>query len=164
MASFTFDATAVEPQQSNGPIPAGTYLAQVIESDLKHLKSGNGMGLALTFQILDGEHKNRRLWTNLNVQHSNPTAQQIGQQQLSSLCRALNVPQLKDTIQLHNKPLKVRVKIRIDATYGDKNEITAYEPAAAGFSANAAPFQQQAAQAQAPTQAAPAAPAKAPWM
>jgi len=105
MASFTFDATAVEPQQSSGPIPAGTYLAQVIESDLKHLKSGNGMGLALTFQIIDGEHKNRRLWANLNVQHSNPTAQQIGQQQLSSLCRALNVPQLKDTTQLHNKPL-----------------------------------------------------------
>jgi len=159
MASFTFDATAVEPQQSSGPIPAGTYLAQVIESDLKHLKSGNGMGLALTFQIIDGEHKNRRLWANLNVQHSNPTAQQIGQQQLSSLCRALNVPKLKDTTQLHNKPLKVRVKIRIDATYGDKNEVTAYEPAAAGFTANAASFQQQA-----PAQAAPSAPAKAPWM
>ena len=159
MASFTFDATAVEPQQSSVPIPAGAYLAQVIESDLKRLKSGNGMGLALTFQIIDGEHKNRRLWANLNVQHSNPTAQQIGQQQLSSLCRALNVPQLKDTTQLHNKPLKVRVKIRIDAAYGDKNEVTAYEPAAAGFTANSASFQQQA-----PSQAAPSAPAKAPWM
>ena len=158
MASFTFDATAVEPQQSSGPIPAGAYLAQVIESDLKHLKSGNGMGLALTFQIIDGEHKNRRLWANLNVQHSNPNAEHIGQQQLSSLCRALNVLQLKDTTQLHNKPLKVRVKIRIDAIYGDKNEVTAYEPAAA------ASFQQQAAQQQAPARAAPAAPAKAPWM
>ena len=65
---------------------------------------------------------------------------------------------------MHNKPLKVRVKIRIDDTYGDKNEVTAYEPAAAGFTANAASFQQQAAQQQAPAQAAPAAPAKAPWM
>ena len=164
MASFTFDATAVEPQQSNGPIPAGTYLAQVIESDLKRLKSGNGMGLALTFQIIDGEHKNRRVWENLNVQHSNSETQRIAQSQLSSLCRALNVPQLKDTTQLHNKPLKIRVKIRIDAKYGDSNSVAAFEPAAAGFTTNAAPFQQQAAQAQAPAQAAPAAPAKAPWM
>lgn len=74
------------------------------------------------------------------------------------------MPQLKDTTQLHNKPLKVRVKIRIDAAYGDKNEVIAYEPAAAGFTANSASFQQQAAQQQAPYRGAPSAPAKAPWM
>ena len=162
MATFQFDATAVEPQQSSGPIPAGTYLAQVIESDLKHLKSGNGMGLALTFQIIDGEHKNRRVWENLNVQHSNSETQRIAQAQLSSLCRAVNVPQLKDTTQLHNKPLKIRVKIRIDAKYGDSNSVASFEPASSGASYAPSPAFNQPAQQAAP--ATQSAPAKAPWM
>lgn len=155
MATFTFDATAVQPAAPSGPIPAGTYLAHVTESDLKPLKSGNGMGLALTFVILDGEYKNRRIWSNLNVQHTNPTAQQIGQQQLSALCRAVNLPHLQDTLQLHNKPVKIRVKIRVDATYGDKNEIAGIDPVGSAFAPQASPVAQQA-----PS----AAPVKAPWM
>lgn len=152
MANFTFDATTVEPSAPSGPIPAGTYIAQVIESDLKQLKSGNGTGLALTFQIIDGEFKNRRVWTNLNVKHSNPEAQKIGQQQLSTLCRCVNVPKLTATEQLHNKPVRIRVKIRQDATYGDKNEIAGYEAASGAMPVAA-------------TQAPAAAPAaKAPWM
>jgi hypothetical protein len=152
MANFTFDATTVEPSAPSGPIPAGTYLAHVIESDLKALKSGNGTGLALTFQIIDGEFKNRRVWSNLNVQHTNPKAQEIGQQQLSTLCRCLNVPKLTATEQLHNKPVKVRIKIRTDAQFGDKNEIAGFDPA------SGVPAQAQV------VAAAPAAQAKAPWM
>jgi hypothetical protein len=157
MAKFTFDATTVEPSAPTGPIPAGTYLAHAIESDLKPLKSGNGTGLALTFQILDGEFKNRRLWANLNVQHSNPEAQKIGQQQLSSLCRAVNAVKLNNSEELHFKPVKIRVKIRVDAQYGDKNEIAGYEPATGTTSA---PSFQSAPQTAAPA-AAPAA--KRPW-
>jgi hypothetical protein len=157
MAKFTFDATTVEPSAPTGPIPAGTYLAHVIESDLKALKSGNGTGLALTFQILDGEFKNRRLWANLNVQHSNPEAQKIGQQQLSSLCRAVNAVKLNNSEELHFKPVKIRVKIRVDAQYGDKNEIAGYEPATGTTSA---PSFQSAPQTAAPA-SAPAA--KRPW-
>ena len=44
MAQFDFDASTVAPQASTGPVPAGTYLAQVIESDIKDLASGNGKG------------------------------------------------------------------------------------------------------------------------
>lgn len=158
MAKFTFDAAAVEPSAPSGPIPAGTYLAHAIESDLKPLKSGNGTGLALTFQILDGEFKNRRVWANLNVQHSNPEAQKIGQQQLSALCRAVGVLKLTNTEELNFKPVKIRVKIRVDGTYGDKNEIAGYEPAS-GSSASAPAFQAPKA---APAPAAEPA-AKRPW-
>lgn len=153
MANFNFDAATVEPSAPSGPIPAGNYLAQVIESDLKPLKSGNGMAIALTFQILDGEYKNRRVWTNLNVQHVKPEVQKIGQQQLSTLCRAVNVMQLKDTAQLHNKPVVIRVKIRVDEQYGDRNEVNGYE--AVGSSAP------QAAPAYAASAAQPSK--KAPW-
>lgn len=129
MAFFNFDASAVEPQQTfdNSPIPAGTYVAQVIESDVKQTKNGNGSYLALTFEILDGQYAKRRIWANITIQNQNAQAQQIGQSQLSGLCHAVNVVRMSDTSQLHMKPLKIRVAIRKDDQYGDKNEVKGYE-------------------------------------
>jgi hypothetical protein len=159
MSYFQFDATTVEPQKpmESSPLPAGTYTAHIIESDVKDLKSGNGRGIALTFEILDKEFAKRRVWTNLNVQHTNPVAQQIGQQQLSSICRSINVIRMTETSQLHMKPMKIRVKIRKDEQYGDKNEITGYEPMPGGMTV---PMPGSA-----PAPAAPAANATpvAPW-
>jgi hypothetical protein len=157
---FQFDASTVEPQKpmDKTPVPAGTYLAQIIESEVKPLKSGNGTGMALTFEILDKAFAKRRIWTNLNVQHTNPVAQQIGQQQLSSICRAVNVIRMTETSQLHNRPLKIRVKIRKDEQYGDKNEVTDYE--SAGNAIGAAPMPSAAT---APTAPAANAAPLAPW-
>ena len=162
MASFSFDPSAVEPPQSNSPIPAGTYLAHVTESDLKPLKSGNGMGLSLTFQILDGEHKNRKIWMNLNVQHSNPTAQQIGQSQLSALCHAVQVQKMRDTNELHGKPVKIKTKIRKQDGYDEKTEITGFEAATGAIPAAFNAKQPAAAPAAASWQASNSA-ATAPW-
>ena len=161
MAFFSFNAATVAPDVSRELIPAGTYNARIIESDVKPLKSGNGDGLSLTFEILDGPHAKRRIWASLNVKHNNPVAQNIGQQQLSSICHVTGVMNLQETSQLHNRPLKIRVKIRKDEQYGDKNEIGGYEAAVGGMPT----IQVQQANAghmQAPAQA-PAAKAASPW-
>jgi hypothetical protein len=130
MSFLDFDSSTVAPAAANDPLPAGTYNVIAIESEVKALKSGNGKGIALTFQVVDGQFAKRRIWTNINYQHSNPTAQQIGQQQLSAIMHAVGiVGKLGDTSRLHNKPLKVKVRIKKDDQYGDKNEITAYEAA-----------------------------------
>lgn len=130
---FRFDASTVEPQKplDNSPIPAGTYTAHVIESDVKPLNSGNGTGLKLTLEILEGPFAKRRVWTSLNVQHTNPVAQTIGQQQLSALCHAVGVIRMTDTNQLHMKPLKIKVAIRKDEQYGDRNEVKGFEAVSA---------------------------------
>jgi len=60
MANFSFDASSVAPQVTNGVLPAGTYLAHITESDIRPLASGNGQGLKLTLEIIDGQHKGRR--------------------------------------------------------------------------------------------------------
>lgn len=127
MASLNFDATAVAPQQSFSPVPAGVYAAQIVDSDLKDLKSGKGKGLSLTFSLLDDQFANRKIFANLNVQHENPQAQQIAQSQLSALCHAAGVVKLQDSSQLHNKPIRIRVKIRTQDGYEPKNEISGYE-------------------------------------
>lgn len=163
MASFSFNAADVAPDTSRDIIPAGTYVARISESSYEPMKSGNGHAVKLTLDILDGPFKNRKLWTQLNVKHTNEVAQKIGQQQLSAICHAVGVMNMQDTQQLHNKPLKVRVKIRQDAQYGDKNEVSGYEAIGSG----AAPGVQPIATTQSSTPASPAtfgAAGSKPWM
>ena len=154
MASLTFDASTVAPQASSGPVPAGTYLAQCIDSDVQPLKSGNGTGLKLTFEIIDGQYKGRRIWENLNIQHSNEDTQRIAQSQLSALCHAVNVIKLQDTAALHHKPVTIKVVVReAKGEYQASNNIKGYESASGAVPAFLAPV----------ADAAPAAPvSKAP--
>lgn len=164
MAQFAFDATQVAPQESLSPIPAGVYVAHIIDSEVRPLKSGMGQALALTFEVLDGSYRGRKVFTQLNVQHrGSAEAERIAQAQLSALCHATGVLKLTDSVQLHMKPVRIRVKVRRDETgqYGDRNEVTGYEAAAGvtlppGAAPAAAPFAPAA-------QPAPAAAQTPPW-
>ena len=139
MAQFNFDASQVAPQQSSGPLPAGTYLAHIIESDVAPLKSGNGEGLKLTFEIIEGQFKGRRVWENLNIRHTSEDTQRIAQSQLSALCHAVNVIKLMDTAALHFKPVRINVTVReAQGMYKASNNIKGYESAGSGVSAPAA--------------------------
>lgn len=130
MANFSFDASAVAPQITNGVLPAGTYLAHVTESDIRPLASGNGEGLKLTLEIIDGQYKGRRVWDNMNIQHTSETTQRIAQAQLSALCHAVNVIKLEDTSALHYKPVRIKVTVReAQGNYQESNNIKGYESA-----------------------------------
>jgi hypothetical protein len=156
MAHFDFDASKVTPQASNGPVPAGTYLAHITESDVQPLKSGKGTGLKLTFEIIDGPHKGRRIWDNLNIQHEIEETQRIAQSQLSSLCHAVNVIKLQDTAALHLKPVTIKVVVReAQGQYQASNNIKGYE-SAGGVRPSAPAFVAQAEEAQAAKPSAPA--------
>lgn len=140
MAQFNFDASQVAPQASTGPLPAGTYLAHITESDVQPLKSGNGEGLKLTFEVIEGQFKGRRVWENLNILHNNEETQRIAQSQLSALCHAVNVIKVMDTAALHFKPVRITVVVR-EAKDGYKasNNIKGYESAGSIAAAPAAP-------------------------
>jgi hypothetical protein len=138
MAQFNFDASQVAPQQSSGPLPAGVYLAHIVESDVQPLKSGNGEGLKLTFEIIDGQHKGRKVYENLNIRHTSEDTQRIAQSQLSALCHAVNVIKLMDTAALHFKPVRINVTVReAVGQYKASNNIKGYEAAGGGISAPA---------------------------
>ncbi len=130
-----FNAHDVEPTTPFEPIPAGRYLAAVTASEMKKTKSGAGSFLELTFTILEGEHKGRLLWARLNLNNPNATAVKMARAELSAICRAVGVMQPKDSVDLHNIPLLVTVKLK-KRTDNDEltNEIKGYEPksAAAG--------------------------------
>lgn len=128
MASLNgFNSNNVEPQKEFEPIPAGKYLAVIIESVMKPTKNGAGQYLQLTFEILDGAFKGRQLWARLNLKNSNSTTVQIAEQELSAICRAVGVPVVNDSVELHNIPLLITVKQKPRKDNGElTNEIKGY--------------------------------------
>ena len=108
MATLQFDANQVEPQAPLEPVPSGLYNVMIVESDMKPTKAGDGRYLELVLQIIDGQYKGRKLWDRLNLFSKNQTAVQIAQSTLSAICHAVNVIQLQDSQQLHDKPLSAK--------------------------------------------------------
>jgi len=113
MANLTgFNANNVDPAVDFEPIPAGKYLTIITDSGIKPTKNGSGSFLELTFQVIDGQYKNRLLWSRLNLDNPNKQAVEIARAQLSAICRAVGVMQPKDSTELHNLPLQVTVKCK----------------------------------------------------
>ena len=122
-----FNATEVEPATTFEPLPAGRYLAAITESEMKPTKSGSGSYLQLTFTVLEGEYKNRVLWARLNLNNPNATAVKIARGELSAICRAVGVLQPRDSVDLHNLPLMITVKLKKRDDTGElTNEIKGY--------------------------------------
>jgi hypothetical protein len=135
MAQLNFNAHDVEPANTFDPLPAGKYLAVITSSEMKPTKSGVGKYLELTFQVIEGEFKNRILWARLNLENPNTTTVKIAKAELSAICRAVGVMAPKDSCELHNLPLQVTVKIKKRTDTGELvNEVKGYakKEAAAG--------------------------------
>jgi hypothetical protein len=132
MASLngTFDATAVQPAQAFSVIPAGKYKVQVVDSDMRATKDGNGQYLWLEMEILDGEFKGQKLWDRLNLVNQNTQAVEIAQRALSALCHATGKLHVSDSADLHFIPVTATVKVRpARENYDASNEVRGYEGA-----------------------------------
>jgi hypothetical protein len=145
-----FDANQVRPSSNLEPLPAGQYLAVITESEMRPNKAGTGSYLQITFEIIDGPHKGRRVWSRLNLDNPNATAVAIAQSELSAICRAVGVMRPGDSTELHDLPLVIHVVCR-QRPDRVTNEIKGYSPKAAA----AAPA--------APPAVKPAAPGAPPW-
>lgn len=128
MATLTnFDANQVDPAAQFDPIPAGKYIAVITESEFKPTRAGDGQYLELTFQIVDGAHRGRLVWSRLNLENRNDTTVKLARGELSSICRAIGVMQPRDSIELHNIPLEITVGLKRRDDSGEfKNVIRGY--------------------------------------
>lgn len=129
MASLNgFNANEVEPAVEFEAIPPGQYTAVITESETKPTKAGLGSYLQLTFQVIDGPFKGRTLWARLNLDNPNATTVKIARAELSAVCRAVGVMQPRDSIELHNIPLVIKVGVKARADTGEPtNVIKGYE-------------------------------------
>jgi len=129
MAQLNFDANTVDPNVGFDPIPAGKYNAVIVDSEMKATKTGDGKYLELTFEVLDGEFKGRKVWSRLNINNPNEKAQKIAQAELRHICEAINVMVIQETSQLHNRPLEITVKCKERKDTSEiTNEVRVYAP------------------------------------
>lgn len=128
-----FDTTTVEPAGEFSPLPKGDYRIIITASEVKKSKAGDDY-LATTLQVCSGEFQNRRLFVNLNLWSSNDTAKQMSKALLSSLGRAVGVPTINDSSELHDKPCVAHVTVRADKGdgYGASNSVTSFSSISAG--------------------------------
>lgn len=118
-----FNANEVDPNFALEPIPAGKYLAAVVDSESKQTKNGGGQYLQLSFQILEGEYKGRFVWARLNLDNVNATTVRIARAELSAICRAVGVLAPKDSVELHNIPVVITVGLKKRADNGEMGNI-----------------------------------------
>ena len=152
MSQFSFNASEVEPSTGFALIPAGDYVAVINDADLQDNKAGTGKFIKLEFEIIEGECAGRKLWTNLNVEHPNAEAVKIARAELSAICRAVNVMNLSDTMQLINIPLVITVGSKKQRGTDDVINVIKKYSSKQSYAPNAAPAYSQ-----------PNTPEKPPW-
>jgi hypothetical protein len=152
MFNTDFDPNSVAERQEFTPLPAGYYSAQVIEATMGPTKNGRGERLSLQWDILEGDYQGRRVFQGINVVNENPKAQEIGQEELGEVCRAMGIDRIPrgagpDIFQFIPCIIKVKLK-RDDPT---QNDVANVKPADGALPATG--------QRQAPAPARQAAPA-----
>lgn len=132
--NLNFDANQVDPTPQYGVIPAGEYEVIITESEQKETARGDGSYLSLMLEIQSGEFQGRKLFDRLNLDNPNRKAVEIAQRTLSQICHATGVLQVKDSSELHYKPLVAVVKVRPEREdpvtgkfYDQSNEIKEYK-------------------------------------
>lgn len=123
-----FNAAEVEPGNFD-VLPAGNYTAMIDLSELRPTKDGRGQYLYLELLIVEGQYEGRRLFDRLNLENPSEKAVEIAKRTLSSICRAVGVMTPKDSSELHDRPLMVRVVVKpASDQYAASNEIKGYAP------------------------------------
>ncbi|QPC43476.1 DUF669 domain-containing protein [Kaustia mangrovi] len=104
----TFNATQHDTTQSDyEDLPNGVYRLEMEASEVVETGPENartGQGLKYTSVVLEPEAmKGRKFFGFINLENQNPQAQEIGQKELASLCRAVGVTEIEDSEDLHFK-------------------------------------------------------------
>ena len=114
-----FDASKVEPQGAYKPIPDGEYLFLIKAAAEEKTKKAGGLMLHLECKGLsEGPAKGRELHFRINLENANPQAVEIGQKQLSAVCRAVGVMVPKHPRDFVGKTMTLRIAVEKRADNG----------------------------------------------
>ena len=119
-----FDASGIDPTTAFEALPAGTYRAQIVESEMRVTRNGMGQFLWLMLEILDGPYQGRKIFDQLNLVNPNPTTVEIAQRTLSAICHATGKMQVSDSEELHLIPITIQVAVKPPKDgYSERNTI-----------------------------------------
>lgn len=131
----TFEAAQLPESQSFDQLPAGVYHVSIDEAEVCNTKAGTGQYIKLKLNVNGPTHQGRIIFCNINFRNPNPKAEEIGLSQLRSLMAAIGIATLKDTDQLLGANLSVKVNIKKDEEYGDRNEVKQFKAYGGGSQA-----------------------------
>lgn len=139
MADLGFELNEEEyPQTNFEPIPAGDYVAQIVDEQTKFTRSGGEM-IVLKWKILEPErYADHIVFENVNVFNASADAQRIARERISNIMRAAGMKGISNTEALRFIPLKVSVIIKQDVGFEPKNEMGRKVSAAGGINPKAA--------------------------
>lgn len=138
VALKNYNPSEVEASTGGGVvIPPGEYKVQVISSEEKPTKKGDGSFIEFVYLITAGEFKDNKIWDRFNVDNPNAQAVEIGLSQFKQLAEACGQPDCTDTDELHdcnfivvmgpqkNDPTRTEVKNRVFGSGSTKTTKTA---------------------------------------
>jgi len=114
-------------------VPAGWYVAQITDAEVKQTKSGTGEYIKIRYDIQGPTSQGRVVFGNLNVKNANPAAEKIGRQQLGDIMRSVGLSAVTDTDQLLGTTMQIKIDIRDSEQYGPSNEVKAWKALSAGM-------------------------------
>jgi hypothetical protein len=128
MTSFDFNVAdyGSDDNRSYDVLPEGKYDVIVLEAKEKTTKKGD-RAIEITFQVLEGQYRERLLWETLNLWNSSDQARTIARDRLSSICKACNAPAATSTDVLLGRRMQVSVGRRMNDFRGkEENHIKAF--------------------------------------
>lgn len=131
-------ARLIKPANTNGnqevlndftPVPPNDYKVIITKSEFKKTKAGTGHYLSLQMKIVEGDFKGRVLFENLNLDNPNPTAVEIANKTLNTICKVCNKVGVQDSEELHGIPMIATVAVsEATKTRPASNDIKFYAP------------------------------------
>jgi hypothetical protein len=142
MATVDFDANDHEPSSGDDyqPIPAGWYIAHVVDSEVKETaKQGDpSKYLKLQIELIDnGKYDGRKVFDNCNLWNASQQARDIAQRQFSALCHAAGKLQVHDSEEIHHRKVEVKLTVRPAGErngrhFNASNEVKGYRAVGSG--------------------------------
>jgi hypothetical protein len=157
LPNFGFNPQQHKLSAAMEQMAAGWYPAVIESSDIVPTSAKNGFRLVLTFLIIDGPGKGRKVTKGYNI--DNPSAQsvEIAMSEIATICACIGRYQpIQQTEELHHQPLQIRLTCPKDSDFNDVKgyrTINGDDPAKGGTTPVAQVAQQGYAQ-QPPQQAA----------
>ena len=113
--STRFDATEHDTTQRTEfeDLPTGIYKFEIEASEIKETGpegARTGCGMKYTANVLEPEAvAGRKFFGFVNLENANAQAQEIGQREFASLCRAMELDGADDSEELHFRPYGVKL-------------------------------------------------------
>lgn len=132
---LNFDVRSVAPMSANEPVPNGKYKVVVTKTNIGPTKDGLNGAVKVNALIIDGPYKDKPIYRQFNIYHTDKTTSSIAYAELSAIGWAAGVFQMVESgttdqmlPALHGKPHIWNVTVEADKVSGKlRNQVIGFE-------------------------------------